>query len=808
MDRRSLTQDEARARAALLNVERYDVAVDMTDLLDGHELRTEVTIRFRCNTPGSSTFIECPSDVRSAVLNGVALANPSGPRIELPDLGADNVLVVRTVQSDTGTRNGVHRSVDPSDKLVYVWTSFEPDEAQRAWACFDQPDLKAVWAFDVTAPSDWTVLSSSGEATVSDVDGGRRWVFTDTPRLSSYVPALNAGPFVQIRQEAGGYDLGLYCRQSLADNLRRDAAELFEITAAGLVFFGEQFAMPFPQRRYDQVFVPDLGGAMENYGCVVWGDNLLYRTPPSHNEREIRAAILLHEMAHMWFGDIVTMTWWDDLWLNEAFAEWACHWAAVGATEFTDIWATFLAGWKLGGYASDRAPSRHPIRQDAPDVATASARFDNITYAKGASVLKQLVSYVGEDTFVAALRSYFSKHAWGNATLDDLMGEIASASGRDMHAWTKAWLETSGADVLSLDGTTLTAAGPDGEAPRPHHVDVGCYARSGDALVATASLAVEVEDRAVEVAVPTDVDLVLVNDDDLTFAEVRIEGDALAGLLENAHRLPAALSRTVAVTTAWQLLTTGKLAAADFVAMSTRVLEAETAGGVLESLLRLTVQAADLWSPDTARDALLEQVADTCVALAASPERRLEAVRSLARTATTDGQLAALGELADDVDLRWRRLERLAALDRVDLAEVEALEAEDRDPDAWVRALAVRTARPDAEAKAAAWDAVLSGTTVPLGSSWDISQAFWQRSQREVLAPFGPRFLDGLEQMGSGGMIAAMVASGVLFPRVGVDEVFLDELVSAVEAPGVHPIVAHTVIERGDELRRMLAARG
>jgi aminopeptidase N len=804
----SLTRDEASTRAALIQVERYDVAVDLTGLHEGDELRAVSTIRFTCSDPGASTFVECASDVRSVVLNGTPVDGAAGPRIALDGLAADNVLVVTSVQTDTASRTGVHRSVDPSDGLVYVWTSFEPDEAQRAWACFDQPDLKAVWAFDVTAPADWTVLTSSAPQSVTDVEGARRWIFADTPKLSSYVPALNAGPFHEIRQDAGDVDLGLYCRRSLADNLARDAPEVFEITAAGLAFFGAQFAMPFPQRRYDQVFVPDMGGAMENYGCVVWGDTFVFRTPPSDADREIRAAVLLHEMAHMWFGDIVTMRWWDDLWLNEAFAEWACHWAAAAATEFADIWATFLAGWKLGGYSSDRAPSRHPIRQDAPDVATAAARFDNITYAKGASVLKQLVAYVGEDAFVAALRSYFGKHAWGNATLDDLMGEIAQASGRDMAAWTHAWLETAGTDRLSLTGSVLRAEAPEGGVVRPHRLDVGCYTRDGEGLVRAATVPVELTDGGASLDLPAEVDLLLVNDGDLTFAEVRPDAAALTGLLEHAHRLPSALSRTVAVTTAWQLLSTGDLGAGAFVQMSTRVLEAETATSVLEPLLRLAVQAADLWSPEPDRDRLLTQVADTCVRLAASPHRRLPAVRALARTATTGPQLDALRELADDADLRWRRLERLAVLDRVDLAEVDALEAEDPDPDAWVRAFAVRTARPDPEAKSAAWEAVLSGTTVPLGSSYEIAQAFWQRSQPEVLAPFGPRFLEGLAQMGSGGMIPAMVASGVLFPRVGVDAPFLDRLVTAVEASGVNPIVAHTVIERGDELRRMLAARG
>jgi aminopeptidase N len=809
MDVPSLTRDEATRRAALLEVERYDVAVDLTGLREGNELRAVTTVSFRCTEPGAASFVDAVVDVTSAVLNGVPIDGASGPRIELTDLRADNVLVVTSVQTDTSSRTAVHRSVDPSDKLVYVWTSFEPDEARRAWACFDQPDLKAVWAFDVVAPAEWTVLASTAPLSVTDVDAGRRWVFEETPRLSSYVPALNAGPFHEVRRELGGFDLGLYCRTSLAANLDRDVEELFDITAAGLAFFGERFAMPFPQRRYDQVFVPDLGGAMENYGCVVWGDTFVFRTPPTDADREARAAVLLHEMAHMWFGDIVTMRWWDDLWLNEAFAEWACHWAAAAATEFTDIWASFLAGWKLGGYSSDRAPSRHPIRQDAPDVATAAARFDNITYAKGASVLKQLVAYVGEEVFVGALRTYFDKHAWGNATLDDLMGEIAAASGRDMSAWTRDWLETSGFDVLSLDATTLRAESPDGATPRPHRLDVGVYRAVGGGYALDRTIPVELTGASAELPGFDGAAVLLVNDSDLTFADVRPSGPVLDELLAAAPGLPTAVARTVAVTTAWHRLVTGELPAARFVDVSTRVLQKEAADTIVEPLLGLAVRAADLWSPDGARDELLARVADTCLELAKDPARRLAAVRALADTATTDAQLTALAEHADgDVDLQWRRLVRLAALGQVDLVEAEQLEAQDPDPDAWVRALTVRTAQPDPAAKSAAWDAVLSGTTVPLGSSFDVARAFWQRSQAEVLAPFGPRFVDALEQMGSGGMIPAMVASGVLFPRVGVDERFLQQLISAVDAPGINPIVAHTVIERGDELRRMLAARG
>ena len=326
------------------------------------------------------------------------------------------------MQTDTGSGDAILRSVDPQDKLVYVWSTFEPDGARRAWACFDQPDLKAVHAFQVSAPQEWTVLSNSApEVVVDRDDGGRLWIFEDTPRLSTYVVVVNAGPFHEIRQERGGFSLGLYCRQSLRPYLERDAEELFLLTEQGLAFFGEQFAQPFAQQRYDQVFVPDFGGAMENWGCITWTDSVLWRTPPTFAQREMVAIILLHEMAHQWFGDLVTMRWWDDLWLNEAFASFASVWAAVSATEFTDSWATFLAGEQLLAYRQDMGPASHAIRGPVPDVEHAFASFDAITYYKGQAALHQLMQYVGEEAFVEGLRRYFAEHAWGNARLADLM---------------------------------------------------------------------------------------------------------------------------------------------------------------------------------------------------------------------------------------------------------------------------------------------------------------------------------------------------------------------------------------------------
>ena len=803
----SLTHDEARRRAELIEVQRYDLAVDLTGLLDGNEFRAESAITFTCAEPGGSTFLDCAADVESVVLNGVQV-DGSGPRIALDGLSADNVVVVRSVQRDTASRTGVHRSQDPSDGEVYVWTSFEPDEARRAWACFDQPDLKAVFAFTVDAPAGWTVLTSSGDPVVTDVEDGRRWAFPDTPRLSTYVPALNAGPFHEVRREVDGFDLGLLCRRSLAGSLDRDVEGLFEVTAQGLAFFGERFALAFPQKRYDQVFVPDLGGAMENYGCVVWSDAFVYRSDPTHGQLEQRAAILLHEMAHMWFGDMVTMRWWDDLWLNEAFAEWACHWAGVGATAYTDVWASFLAGWKLGGYAADRAPSTHPIRQATPDVAFAAANFDSITYAKGASALKQLVAWVGEDAFVTALRSYFAKHAWGNATLEDLMSEIAQASGRDLEQWTRAWLETSGTDTVTVKDGALQVEGPDGGPPRPHRLDVGVYARSGAALVRRELLELETSGGTLELPDVGSAELLLPNDEDLTFAVVRPDAASLRVLLTSAAELPSALSRTVAVTTVWQLLVLGELPAADFVRCVTAVLDGESNDAVIEPLLTLAVEAADRWAGDAERDALLSLVAQTCLRLAEQPARAVVATRSLARTAVSAEQLAALTRLAgDDVDLRWRALTRSAALGRLDAAEVVALEKQDPDPDAWIKALTARAAQPDPAAKQEAWNALASGTAVPLGSTYVVAEAFWQSAQAEVLAPYGDRYLEELATLGGGGMIPAMAASSGLFPRVGVDEAYLDRLGEAAAAPEVHPVVLRTVVERSDEQRRILRAQ-
>ena len=390
---------------------------------------------------------------------------------------------------------------------------------------------------------------------------------------------------------------------------------------------------------------------MENYGCVTWSDAFIYRDPPSYADREERALVLLHEMAHMWFGDMVTMRWWDDLWLNESFAEWACGWSAVGCTEFTNMWAAMLATDKQDAYAADAAPTTHPIRQQLVDVATAAASFDDITYPKGAAVLKQLVAFVGEDTFVSGLRSYFRKHAWGNTTLDDLIAELASASGRDLSGWVEGWLETSGTDRLTLErqegGLTLVATPPDGRAPLPHRLQIGGYAARSEGLTLVETLSVEVAGERTRVDGGTNADLLLVNDEDLTFATVRTDPDSLEILLSRGGELPTAVGRTLALTTAWGLLYDGELTAQQFVDCGVGVLTHETADSVIEPLLGRLVDAADHWAPAAARDRLLSRVGDLCISLADEPGRRVAALRGLAQSATTAVQLEALADARD-----------------------------------------------------------------------------------------------------------------------------------------------------------------
>ncbi len=821
---RSLTVQEAQERARILEVERYDIDVDLRGMLEGPDWVATSTITFRCHEQGATTFVDCDAEVQRVTLNGLDLdlETVSEGRIPLPHLTQHNVLVVSSVQRDTGRGAGILRTVDASDKLVYVWSSFEPDSARRAWACFDQPDLKAAHRFTVSAPAPWTVTSNTAPENVTDRDdGGRTWFFPDTPRLSTYVVVVNAGPFHEIREQRGGHSLGLYCRQSLRRFLERDASELFRVTEQGLAFFGERFGSPFPQERYDHVFVPDMGGAMENWGCVTWSDASLYRSRPTFAQREFVAMVLLHEMAHMWFGDLVTMRWWDDLWLNEAFASWAATWASENATDYTDADATFLAGLERAGYQADMSPASHPIRSEVPDVAHAFANFDQITYAKGQAVLRQLVAFVGEDAFVEGLRAYFRDHAWGNTVLDDLIGAIAAASGRDLAGWTASWLDRAGTDTIVLlpdpggpyGARRLLTTSADGDEPRRHHLRIGSYrrVRDGDAGVSpvehVGTTDVETTGTTTSVELP-DADLHLLNDGDLTFAAVRTDEDSLEAMLGLAPHLPDAISRAGAVSTGWDMLAKGELSTGEFLDCVLAVLEVERSPGVVEPFFLMALRAAEQWSPTALIPRRLARLAEVAARRADETDHRTAALKTLAASAAKPEHFEILDQEAEtDLDLAWRTMTRRASLGRYDADAVQALLERDPDPEAAVRALAVAAARPTAEAKEEAWARIFVDRAVPAGQPLsEVAAAFWRPVQHELLVPFADRYLETVAELQSEGMLTTLSLVGAMQPATCSDD-WPSRAQDVAEREGTDPVVRNKLLTTADTLSRMLRAR-
>ncbi|MEO5665668.1 MAG: aminopeptidase N [Nocardioides sp.] len=809
----SLTQIEAAERSRLLEVRRYDIAVDMTGLLEGDTFASVSTITFSCAEPGATTFVDCVAEVSSATLNGTELdlATAVDGRLPLPDLAADNVLVVAASTTNTGSGEGILRTVDPTDKLVYVWTSLETDEARRLWACFDQPDLKAPHKFTVLAPSTWTVTSNSAPDLVEDAEQAdvRLWHFADTPRLSTYVVVVNAGPFHEIRQQHDGYDLGFFCRQSLVPHLERDLEELVTLTRQGLAFFGEKFAMPFPQARYDQVFVPNLGGAMENWGCVTYGDSQLFRTPPSHNQRAVRAEFVLHEMAHMWFGDLVTMQWWDDLWLNEAFASWASNWAMAQATEFSDQWASFLALYKRPAYEMDMGPGRHPIRGEVVDVNSAMANFDAITYVKGQSVLHQLMAYIGEDAFVEGLRSYFRDHAFGNTVLDDLMRAYAAAAGRDLSAWTASWLDRSGTDVLSLDGSTVRAESPDDEAPRPHRISIASYSIEDGVPCQVGVTSTELTGAATEVDLPAG-DLRLLNADDFTFAAVRPDGASLTQMLDHLGDFTEPLARALVVGTITQLLLLGELAPSAGSAAISKGLRSESNPALVEPFLSVGHHVADRWARPADSPDLRSAMADAASVLAADPVNRQPALRTLAANATTEEHWAVLDEAsaaAADSDLAWRMLIRRAELGQRDDDAVDRLLERDADPDAGIKRLKVLAASPDGEAKEAVWRAFFVDYTVPASrDTLELGGIFWRPGQAELLAPYTHRYLEELPHL-KGGMLNQGVVIRAMYPHAVGDASFLAAALAAAEDEAISQYARNQLRAQSFVLGRLHQAR-
>jgi aminopeptidase N len=807
----SLTREEAETRSSLIEVTRYDIETDFRGLLEGDTLVSTSTITFSCHSPGSSSFVDVVGEVREATLNGATLdlSTHAEGRLPLPELAADNVLVVTSAQSDTSSSNGIQRTVDPSDKEVYVWTSLEADEARRVWACFDQPDLKAPHKFTVHAPDHWLVTSNGAPDSIEDdPTGGRVWTYPDTPPLSTYVVVVNAGAFHEVRVQADGYDLGFYCRRSLVPHLERDLDELVTLTRQGLAWFGEKFGLPFPQERYDQVFVPNLGGAMENWGCVTYGDAQLFRTPPTYAQRELRAEFVMHEMAHMWFGDLVTMQWWDDLWLNEAFASWAASWASASATEFSDAWASHLAQYKRTAYEMDMSPATHPIRSDVGDVSQAMANFDAITYVKGQSVLQQLCAYIGEDAFLAGLQSYFAKHQWGNTRLTDLMTAFGNAAGLDLTDWTSAWLDRTGPDVLTLEGDTVTATSPDSSAPRPHRFDIASF-RDDEVLTPTGVTEVRLREESLQLD-GLEGDLHLVNAGDLTYAVARPDERSQELMFDRVADLPDPLSRALVINTGTQLLLRGELAPRVAASAVTKALSREQSPSLIEPFAGMAYSYSDRWAPPAESEGLKSALADAVLDLSRQPQHAQAALRTLAQTASTTAhwdRLEEAKEQASDFDLTWRMLARRAELDALDLDEVDRVLEADPDPDAGIRRLMVLAEAPSVEAKEEVWKAFFTDHSVPASrETLILGSMFWRPAQADLLEPFTYRYLEELGRL-TGGLLNQGVVIRAMYPQGVGDAAYADAAESAAGRNDLSHYAQAQVKSATFVLRQILRAR-
>jgi aminopeptidase N len=836
-----ITRAETSERARLLRVDSYDVALDLTR---GDEVFGSASvIRFGCREPGATTYVDLIADsVHEITLNGAPVevaGSVAAGRITLPALAAENMLRVVADCRYSGDGTGLHRAVDPADGKVYTYTKFEPAYARRVYANFEQPDLKASFTFHVTAPAHWAVLSNQPAPEPVPAGASSVWHFPPTPLISTYLSAVAAGEYRVVQAShttprGQMIPLGLGCRASLAGHL--DADEIFAITRQGLDFYTGLFQGSFPFAKYDQVFVPDYSvGATENVGCVVISDELLFRSRVTSALHELRAMVILHEMAHMWFGNLVTMKWWDDLWLNESFAEFCGTLASAEATRFGDAWTTFCAGRKTWGYMQDRLPSTHPIAADVPTLTQAVANFDGISYAKGASVLRQLLAFIGRPAFEDGIRGYLAGHAWGNATLADLLAALEQSAGASLASWSQAWLQTAGPNTLrpefevGTDGA-FTSFAVLQEAPaehptlRPHHLAVGLYTRTGGALALTRRLEVGIAGPRTELPQLAGVrrpDLILLNDGDLDYAVVRFDPRSLRTLTEAIGDLGDPLARAVCWSAAIDMLREAELPLPTFVRMLASGMGEEGSVAVLQALHSVTDQAMTLagdpaWVPEGKAELA---AAGTRLLHAAEPgsDHQLAWAQLLSWTAATPDQLDLLAGLLDrgvevpglavDAELRWAILRRLAVTGRAGDAEINAELR--RDPsDAGTRhAAACRAAIPDAAHKAAAWH--LLAETGELGAlgAVECSRGFIQAEHADLLVPYAERYFEALPAIwASRGEHIRVVLGRLLFPYPAASPDLLGRIDAFLAVPR-DPGLVRVLTETRDIVARALRSR-
>lgn len=838
----NLTRIEAQERASLVRTHSYDVSLDLTT---GPEtFLSTTTVRFSA-TAGASTFIDAITrTVHSVTLNGAELDPATvsdGVRIQLDGLQEENELTVVADAIYTNTGEGLHRFVDPVDGEVYLYSQFEVPDSRRMFAVFEQPDLKAQFTFTVTAPAHWAVVSNSPTPEPQDAgDGKKVWSFAPTPVISSYITALIAGPYESVHSELTSRDgrtipLGVYTRKSLAEYL--DADYIFDKTREGFAFYEERFDYAYPFEKYDQLFVPEFNaGAMENAGAVTFTETYVFRSKVTDAIKERRVVTILHELAHMWFGDLVTMKWWNDLWLNESFAEYASTLATAEATEWTEAWTTFAAMEKSWAYRQDQLPSTHPIVATINDLEDVQVNFDGITYAKGASVLKQLVAWVGQDDFLAGVAQYFKKHAHGNTELKDLLVELEATSGRDLTDWSKKWLETAGVNTLrpeltvDADGTitsfaVLQSATADYPTIRPHRLAIGLYNLENGKLVRDERFELDVDGERTEVADLVGTrrpDLVLINDDDLAYAKIRLDEESLKVAIEHLSDIESPLARSLVWGAVWDATRDAETSASDYVRLVLGNIASETESTTIRTTLNQLVLAATAYVAPERQKQMAQDAASALWELAkgaeAGSDAQFQFVKFFAALASTDEQLETVAALRDgsvtlegltiDTDLSWELLIALVAGGAAGNAEIDAALAADNTANGGQFAAQARASIPTLEGKQAAWDSVFGSDSLPNTIVRYTGIGFQRAKDKSVLAQFVEPYFAALQQIWASRTykIAEYLVEG-MYPAPLANEALRDATRAWLDANPEPAALRRMVVENLAGVERALAAQ-
>lgn len=771
----NLSRAEAKERADHLYVNSYVVTLDVTKGEETFYSKSEVS--FTCNKPGYATFIDAVGrSVISATLNGVAVdtSNFDGESIFLTNLAADNHLIIEIEAEYSKSGEGLQRSVDPSDGEVYLYSQGETAHIRNMFPCFDQPALKATFTLTVTTPGHWQAVSNNPVESKVTKGDQIEWKFSTTPRIATYLDALIAGPYSSVHDVYKGQKeipLGIYCRKSMMQYL--DPEDIFLITKQGFEYFEKTFGLAYPFEKYDQIAVVDFNfGAMENAGAVTFREDVLvFRSHMPDKAYLSRANTILHEMAHMWFGDMVTMSWWDDLWLNESFAEWSSYLALAEATRFNGAWSEFNSARKNWAYRQDQLSSTHPIIADMVDMEAVNANFDGITYAKGASVLHQLVAHVGRPQFIAGLQKYFAKHAWGNTTLEDLLVELEASSGRKLGAWVNTWLQTAGVNTLrpslDIDGAVYKSITIKQEAPlipagskelRPHRLAVGLYDISGEALKLRKSVELDVVGETTvvaELAGEKVADLLLINDRDLSYAKLRFDDRSIATLKTHLGKLDDALARALCWASIWDMHRDAEISSADFLEIALNGLAGESDDAIVNIVLGQLGTSVEAYAKDSNRDAYREKLADGLWSLTQKSvpgsDLQLLISRAFAINAQTAEQTAKIRELLDgsapglkvDADLRWYFLIALTERGATTKAELDAEVAKDNTTTGNLAYETCLAAMPNHEAKAYAFNKGLDAEVATSVRSALVA-GFQRPIQRTLLEPFVNLYFDNL----------------------------------------------------------------